>query len=512
MKHANDSHARAEAFLQIASQFRLGELPTEQPHPLTGNLSQLAQSDVAEGLRVLHAIDTQALQVLGMHLDDIRHMAQAIRSTLDSGRRVFLCGCGATGRLSIACEVLWRAAHEHDSLLDRVVAFMAGGDVALISSIEQFEDHPDYGARQLVELGFTDGDLLISCTEGGETPFVIGATLQGADISSVQPFFLYCNPDDILCRVAQRSARVIADSRIRKVNLTVGPMALAGSTRMQASTVLMAAVGAALLRHGQPESIADELKRLTTYWQDRDPAAMKPFVVTEAECYRRGEHILYQATNDYAVSILTDTTERSPTFSMQPFENVLDPRGAHSMCYLYMPEATESLEAWHLLLRRQPRTLEWPEIGDIASLRRLRGFDFGAGVPARRGALHGGTIHHSFVVAPTPEHMVLHLGAYTQSLPIAGLSSLSQHLILKMLLNAHSTLVMGRLGRYTGNIMTWVKPSNNKLIDRAIRYVEMLLERNGTAVPYDRIARTCFEIMESIGPDQSLVHAVIDRL
>ena len=53
---------------------------------------------------------------------------------------------------------------------------MAGGDVAIIASVEDFEDHPEFGAHQLLSLGFADNDLLIACTEGGETPWVIGAT------------------------------------------------------------------------------------------------------------------------------------------------------------------------------------------------------------------------------------------------------------------------------------------------------------------------------------------------
>lgn len=53
---------------------------------------------------------------------------------------------------------------------------MAGGDVALIKSVEDFEDHPEFAAQQMRDLGYTADDLLIASTEGGETPWVIGAT------------------------------------------------------------------------------------------------------------------------------------------------------------------------------------------------------------------------------------------------------------------------------------------------------------------------------------------------
>lgn len=49
-------------------------------------------------------------------------------------------------------------------------------------------------------------------------------------------------------------------------------------------------------------------------------------------------------------------------------------------------------------------------------------------------------------------------------------------MLIKVILNKHSTLVMGRLNRIKSNIMSWVRPSNNKLIDRAIRYVRHLLD------------------------------------
>ena len=49
--------------------------------------------------------------------------------------------------------------------------------------------------------------MLISTTEGGETPFVIGATEAALSISERTPFFLYCNPDKILIETAERSEK-----------------------------------------------------------------------------------------------------------------------------------------------------------------------------------------------------------------------------------------------------------------------------------------------------------------
>jgi N-acetylmuramic acid 6-phosphate etherase len=74
-----------------------------------------------------------------------------------------------------------------------------------------------------------------------------------------------------------------------------------------------------------------------------------------------------------------------------------------------------------------------------------------------------------------------------------------------MILNIHSTLIMGRLGRYEGNVMTYVKASNNKLIDRAIRYIDLILRKDKITVSYSEICHTLYEMLEKTPIDQSIV-------
>lgn len=85
---------------------------------------------------------------------------------------------------------------------------------------------------------------------------------------------------------------------------------------------------------------------------------------------------------------------------------------------------------------------------------------------------------------------------------------LSQHSILKVLLNSLSTLVMGRLGRYYSNIMTYVKPTNYKLIDRAARYVLILRPQTS----YEEAVRAIYDLKNDLGPDEPIVLKVIERL
>ena len=58
------------------------------------------------------------------------------------------------------------------------------------------------------------------------------------------------------------------------------------------------------------------------------------------------------------------------------------------------------------------------------------------------------------------------LGPAEAVVPVAGLPPLSMHLVLKMILNAHSTLVMGRLGRFDGNVIRQLYESSDYPLPR----------------------------------------------
>lgn len=93
-----------------------------------------------------------------------------------------------------------------------------------------------------------------------------------------------------------------------------------------------------------------------------------------------------------------------------------------------------------------------------------------------------------------------------------GEEPLFNHLMVKMLLNAHSTLIMGLLGRYEGNVMTWVRPSNNKLIDRAARYITQLLKVKGKTVPYETVVLKIFEEIDIVNENEPVVVRVVEKL
>ena len=508
----NDAHAKAEEFLKVAAQFQLGTLPTEQRHPMTFELADLARNDIPAAVKILKDIDLGALAEVAARRAELQRLEAAIGDTLAAGNRVFFYGCGATGRLSMAIEYIWRHMHRGRTEADRVLGFMSGGDLALVHSIENFEDHPEFGARQVQEIGFGPHDLLVSCTEGGETPSVIGATEEATRISSRKPFFLYCNPDDVLHTQVERSRRVLDNPAIEKICLFVGPMALSGSTRMQASTVLMLGAGLALLRAANTGIAAPEMSDHMDFIKKTDFSFLVPFVEEEARIYNAGDFVLYE-TNDYGITILTDTTERAPTFSLLGFENQNNPARTPSLSYFCLPQTPDAPTAWREILLRDPITIEWDALKAIAGRERLMGFDFSSKAREQRETLIAPQQLHRFILERQGDDIVFTLNDCKYRVNAKGLHPFFEHLFLKMALNIHSTLVMGRIGRFESNIMTWVKPSNKKLIDRSIRYVEYLLHHDGvTTFSYADICHHLFEEIEHLAPGQSVVLKTLDSL
>ncbi|MGE0004844.1 MAG: hypothetical protein AB7S92_04580 [Parvibaculaceae bacterium] len=497
----------ADEFLAQKEKFQLGDLPTEAPHPGTLALSDWAKADVAQGLRRLREVDLDALR----RIVDLRHeltpFFHEVAETLAAGDRIFLVGCGATGRLSLSLDTLWRRKYPAS---DQLRSLMAGGDVALVHSLEGFEDFPDHGARHLAEMGFGPHDLAVGSTEGGETPYVIGAVEKAAEISRRPPQFLCCNPRGILMEKVERSRRVLGDPRIRSCCLDTGPMALTGSTRMQAATVLMLAIGLALDFGRDVDRAFAALERWIDFLARQETTLLEPFIVREAETYLEGGHTIY-ATDDFAITVFTDTTERAPTFNLQPFDAPGAPADRHSLTYLTIPSAPTAEESWRHLLARVPRPLEWPRIHPKTTRDYLLSFDFGRNALAFRRTIPGRL--RVFAIDPAGERLRFRFAGREEHFALPKEGALFDHLTLKLLLNMHSTLVMGRLGRFEGNLMTWVYPSNGKLIDRAARYTQILVRRRGRDdFSYDEIVRAQFACRSEVTPQDSIVHMTIEKL
>ncbi|MBN2505239.1 MAG: hypothetical protein JXQ71_00955 [Verrucomicrobia bacterium] len=395
---SHNAKSRSLEFLNVADQFKLGVLVTESPHPVTANLSDVAREDIAAGLRQLFEVDDDVIRKYGEFARSGRAagMAQTVLQALEGGGKIFFTGCGSTGRLSIQLVSIWRDFWQRQQARglrcdpgpgeweQRAWSVMAGGDFALIKAVEGFEDFTAFGKKQIADLGVAKGDVVFAITEGGETSFVIGTAWRGVEVGA-RVFFVYNNPDDILCDHVQRSREVILDPRIEKINLTTGPMAITGSTRMQATSIQLAVVLTVLemVLRGlmarlepagpcalDPAAVPGAFLRQLTWMHAalKEVAGGGPLarlVAMEESVYRAGRRNNYFASR-FGIDVLTDTTERSPTFCTPPFRKWDDPAAAESWAFLYVPSA-DTPGAWQHILKRHPQCVDWSE-DDVRAL------------------------------------------------------------------------------------------------------------------------------------------------
>jgi N-acetylmuramic acid 6-phosphate etherase len=582
---SDSSNKRSEDFLAISDQFKLGALTTETSHPLTANLSDTAKKDVSAALKQLFDVDKDVLKTYRNFVKSGRakSIQESILHSLKNGGKLFFTGCGSTGRLSIQVVSIWRdfwqkqkvrgmkCVPSPEEFEHRAFSVMAGGDFALIKAVEGFEDFTEFGKKQIGDLGLSSEDVVFAITEGGETSFVIGTAWKGVD-AGAKVYFVYNNPDDVLCQHVKRSREVIEEPRIEKINLTTGPMAITGSTRMQATTiqlcVLLTVLEMVLRQLAKeleptgpcaldPESVPEKFLRALEEMHANlvSSEVLEPLsrlVQLEESVYRAGHKNNYFADR-FGIDVLTDTTERSPTYCTPPFRKFDDKTATESWAFLFVPQTTTP-EAWECIIKRKPRCVEWTEeevislvSGDKVArtyeivkkisypeLMRFRvGLDGLSTRPQGKGDSSVGIVSEqekASLFSETGFHRA-QLDAARNSGAVIGLmyfgSEDSQSEIrsfvkkwnpdclpvlipvpktdflldgvtrvaVKTTLNTLSTCTMVRLGRVMGNYMIWVVPSNLKLIDRSTRYIQRL-----TNLDYRPANQLLFEVIEYVEP------------
>ena len=366
--------AAAEHFIENETEFHLGFLPTEQSNPKTRSMEADFARSTADGVRTLQKPDRDVLamaeRVLGSPA--FARMADDGIRTVRNGGRIVFSGCGATGRLSILLESMWREyfAPAGDPLADAAAGIMTGGDYALVKSVEAFEDYQNFGRRQAADLGIGPKDMLVAITEGGETSSVIGTVKESAERGAAV-YLLFNNPAALLRERLVRCREVIDDPRVTVLDLSCGPMALAGSTRMQATTseqlvggALLETVLAGLEGRPAPEFAAEFGRVLDHLESEESVRQLAEAIDFEAELYRGGGKVTYLA-DDYLLDIFTDTTERSPTFMLPPFRRNDDTASPMPWAFVKNPLHT-TRGTWRNMLHRAPRCLNWTRQDYIA--------------------------------------------------------------------------------------------------------------------------------------------------
>ena len=203
----------------MTSKEELAALRTEQ---VDEKFALLDVMTVGELLQVMNESDTEVPKAITQVLPTIKIVIDGVIDRMLQGGRLIYMGAGTSGRLGVldAAEL----GPTFSVAPTEVIAFIAGGDVALRQAVEAAEDNSELSVAELKKINLTAQDIVIGIAASGRTPYVISALKYANEIGALS-VGLTSNPGSEITKVAQHAIAV-----------DTGPELLAGSTRLKSGT------------------------------------------------------------------------------------------------------------------------------------------------------------------------------------------------------------------------------------------------------------------------------------
>jgi N-acetylmuramic acid 6-phosphate etherase len=197
----------------------MDHLETEARNPASTNLDELTPLEI---VRLMNSEDAKVIPAVASQAEPIARAIEIIADRLSHGGRLVYAGAGTSGRLGVLdateCPPTFNAP------LGQVIGIIAGGPAAVTAAVEGAEDHPEFAERDLANLKFSKGDVLVGIATSGRTPYVLGAIAYARKLGAFT-IGLACNTDAELNRAADLA-----------ITPVVGAEVLSGSTRLKAGT------------------------------------------------------------------------------------------------------------------------------------------------------------------------------------------------------------------------------------------------------------------------------------
>lgn len=197
----------------------IASLDTERRNKNTMDLDQLSTREILERI---NNEDQKVAVAVSKELDDITELIDAASNAYNHGGRVVYIGAGTSGRLGILdaseCPPTFGVSH------DDFTAIIAGGKDAVFKAVEGAEDSKELAVKDLKAINLSSKDYVVGLAASGRTPYVIGGIEYANKIG--------CNTGSIVCAKNSNLGQVAKNT----VEISVGPEAITGSTRMKAGT------------------------------------------------------------------------------------------------------------------------------------------------------------------------------------------------------------------------------------------------------------------------------------
>lgn len=183
---------------------------------------ELDQWPLESAVSAMWEAQMAAVAVVHAALPQITAAAEAAAAALGTTGRLVYVGAGTSGRVAVQDGA--ELPPTFNWPLARIVFAIAGGERALITSVEGAEDDAADGIRMIAEAGVGACDVVIGVAASGTTPFTVAAlreaTARGAVTIGIS---------------SNAGAPLLAEARFA-VLIATGGEVVAGSTRMKAGT------------------------------------------------------------------------------------------------------------------------------------------------------------------------------------------------------------------------------------------------------------------------------------
>ena len=194
-------------------------LTTEAGNARTVDLDEMSAREI---VAAMHECDMDVIRAMDGAQPALARAVEAAHAAISGGGRVFYIGAGTSGRLGVLdaseCPPTFGVP------ADMFVGLIAGGDIALRSSVENAEDDHEAGARALREAGMRPGDLVVAISASGSAPYCLGALAAAKQAGAVTAAII-CNSGSPMAAAADIPIEMITGAEV-----------LSGSTRLKAGT------------------------------------------------------------------------------------------------------------------------------------------------------------------------------------------------------------------------------------------------------------------------------------
>ena len=194
-------------------------MSTERSSPRYSSIDLWEAEDIAESIIESQFAAVAAVQAVRK---EIAAAVVAMRTRLQDRGRLIYVGAGTSGRLAVQDGAELSPTFGWPG--ERLVVLIAGGERALLRSVEGAEDDTEQGLRLIDEQAVTSQDVLIAVAASGTTRFTL-ACLREAKLRGA-----------LTLGIANNQPSPILTEADHPIFLDTGSEPIAGSTRLKAGT------------------------------------------------------------------------------------------------------------------------------------------------------------------------------------------------------------------------------------------------------------------------------------